>query len=1026
MGIRASRPTPTAGFVGLVLVLLLCVGLQRGHVSAQADTAKLTTVLADLVRAVPATESARPLAFDRMPKSAQDAIQGRKLRIDANGDVQVYVLLESVSDEHLRELAAAGATIEISDAPHRRVQARVPVARLQTIAALPFVTFIRLPSYAVRHIGAVTTEGDAILHADAARRQFSLDGTGVKVGVISDGIKGVFASGCTSCGGVAGGPIATGDLPDATGTRNASGVLTGSTGGIAGRSFQANSDLEGLPPPSPPCGFAGAGAEGTALLEIVHDLAPGAQLSFANADTDLAFTQAVNFLASANDVVVDDLGFFGEASDGTSPVSSNTANALNNDGNRIRTYVTSVGNSADEHYLGTYTDSGVDGPSISGIANGGHLHLFQSSGDTTDVLGLGAQPYNLVSMPAGGEVVIFLTWDDPFGASTNNYDLYLVRQSTGAVVARSVDPQTGRQDPAEAIDYVNTGAADQFRIVVQNVGNSAAAKSLNLYSFEPECAVSGPRPVAPPRHDRHNYNTATRSVTAQSDAGGSPVSVISAGAICSASAAAAAVFAGSAVPDESCIDRNNATIEFFSSLGPTLDGRTKPDVSAIDGVGVTGAGRFPSPFFGTSAAAPHVAGIAALLLQAAPCLVSGSPNAAGPADARSTLRTLILTNAVALGGTAPNDIFGYGRADALASVQKTLPVFSGSGTVVASGNSVLGATLSAEQLGFSDPSHCALTRLSWTGGCGTSPGSTISCPFGTTTVSVSASNNGVAFSSPASVRITVTNFGVGVSPSSATVAAGQSASYQVTVTSQGGAFADAVTLGCANLPTGATCSFNPPTVSPGSGSARSTLTIATTPRSALTASLSPLALLLLFVACSRGAGRRRVAMSLPVFLLGALIACGGNNTLPPLNPPGSSSGTSASVSPTTLTFNGQTVQTPSAAQTVTLTNTGSAALTINGIAASGDFAQTNTCGASVAAGASCTVAVTFTPTSAGARTGTLTINDNAANSPQTVSLTGTGTTAGGGGPTPAGAYQVTVTGASGSLTQAGTVTLTVQ
>jgi hypothetical protein len=46
------------------------------------------------------------------------------------------------------------------------------------------------------------------------------------------------------------------------------------------------------------CGFAGAGAEGTALLEIVHDLAPGAQLAFANADTDLAFNQAVNFLAA--------------------------------------------------------------------------------------------------------------------------------------------------------------------------------------------------------------------------------------------------------------------------------------------------------------------------------------------------------------------------------------------------------------------------------------------------------------------------------------------------------------------------------------------------------------------------------------------------------------------------------------------------------------------------------------------------------------------------------------------------------
>src|SRR5262249_12215531 len=162
-----------------------------------ADTSKLTTVLADLARATAAaqTPTAQPLAFDRMPKSAQDAVQGRKLRIDANGAAQVSILLEAVTDENLRQLTAAVATIEIPDAAHRRVQARVPIARLTAIAALPFVDFIRLPSYAVRRVGAFTTEGDAILHADAVRRQFSLDGTGIKVGVISDGIKGVFATG---------------------------------------------------------------------------------------------------------------------------------------------------------------------------------------------------------------------------------------------------------------------------------------------------------------------------------------------------------------------------------------------------------------------------------------------------------------------------------------------------------------------------------------------------------------------------------------------------------------------------------------------------------------------------------------------------------------------------------------------------------------------------------------------------------------------------------------------------------------
>lgn len=100
----------------------------------------------------------------------------------------------------------------------------------------------------------------------------------------------------------------------------------------------------------------------------------------------------------------------------------------------------------------------------------------------------------------------------------------------------------------------------------------------------------------------------------------------------------------------------------------------------------------------------------------------------------------------------------------------------------------------------------------------------------------------------------------------------------------------------------------------------------------------------------------------------------------------------ATVSPTSLTFSNQTVQTTSSPQMVTLTNSGSATLTITSIATTGDFAQTNTCGSSIAANASCTVNVTFTPTTTGTRTGTLNFTDNASSSPQRVNLTGTGVT----------------------------------
>jgi hypothetical protein len=98
-----------------------------------------------------------------------------------------------------------------------------------------------------------------------------------------------------------------------------------------------------------------------------------------------------------------------------------------------------------------------------------------------------------------------------------------------------------------------------------------------------------------------------------------------------------------------------------------------------------------------------------------------------------------------------------------------------------------------------------------------------------------------------------------------------------------------------------------------------------------------------------------------------------------------------SLSSKLLTFPSQWVGTTSAAQNLTLTNTGSAPLTISSIVINGDFAQTNACGTSVAAGANCTIAVTFAPTTVGARSAMVTITDKATGSPHTVALSGTGT-----------------------------------
>lgn len=103
----------------------------------------------------------------------------------------------------------------------------------------------------------------------------------------------------------------------------------------------------------------------------------------------------------------------------------------------------------------------------------------------------------------------------------------------------------------------------------------------------------------------------------------------------------------------------------------------------------------------------------------------------------------------------------------------------------------------------------------------------------------------------------------------------------------------------------------------------------------------------------------------------------------------------ASLTPGTLTFANQTAGTTSTAKTATLQNTGNASLTISSITIAGtnpsDFSESNTCGASLAAGSSCTISVTFTPASAASYSATLTVTDNASGSPQVVALSGTGT-----------------------------------
>jgi hypothetical protein len=155
-----------------------------------------------------------------------------------------------------------------------------------------------------------------------------------------------------------------------------------------------------------------------------------------------------------------------------------------------------------------------------------------------------------------------------------------------------------------------------------------------------------------------------------------------------------------------------------------------------------------------------------------------------------------------------------------------------------------------------------------------------------------------------------------------------------------------------------------------------------------------------------------------------IVACGGGGAS------GSTTGTPAPVttgpanptpfgvlSPTSLSFGTQNINTTSAAQNLTLSNTGTAILPINSIEISMFFAETNNCGASVAVGGSCTIQVTFDPQTVGIVAGTLEVFDNAASGAQTVTLVGPGVAGNVGTPTGTSNVNITATDGAGHTYQ---------
>ncbi len=488
----------------------------------------------------------------------------RLLALKAGGDrVRVIIEMSPQADglKLLEQLQGLGAEVELTY--ESWIQAFIPTQELLTLRQMPGVEYVRLPVSPMMDQGPIVSEG-ALVVGTPSWQQAGWTGRGVKVGLIDPGGFRDYER------------LLGRELPPRE--------------RVVARSFRSDGLMY-----NPDISRSGQ-VHGTATAEIVHDIAPEAQLYLVMFSTDLEFRRAIDWLiAERVDVINTSLGIF--------------SGCFRSDGGMFEpqfkkarqsgvTWVTASGNEADVHWQGDWSDP-----------EGNNLLNFSGSdeGNTLDVRLVEFQ-YPDGRRVATSIVDVLFAWDAPCTGASDDYEVIVLRED-----GKPLAPWSGEQGQisdwvwrpgvpiketfaSEDFEVSRVGEIVKYHLAIRKKRSSAPdARSSMLIGcpcsrieyLKPEGSVFITEPSISPN-------------------------VITVGAVhhsgrCSRSLC----------PDGKLL--------VYSSQGPTRDGRIKPDLTAPSHVSTSSYGRWTGDsssqnpgFTGTSAAAPHAAGAAALVKQAFP------------------------------------------------------------------------------------------------------------------------------------------------------------------------------------------------------------------------------------------------------------------------------------------------------------------------------------------------------------------------------------------------------------------------